>query len=202
MEIKQKKYQSSSNSITRKQKKQQKNLLFILIGITITIIIVIKISQKISSYKYHKKVELENKKRLEKVRQTFVKDSLYRLSPQFILDSTNEELRKLENEKFQMQLAKERILEEQKFSKTKSGKYYKFCKSKNANVSKDDCIRAADNKIWIGMNYWLLVAQRGKPNTINKSNYGDGIRYQYCWNDYTPSCFYDNNNDDLIDMYN
>lgn len=91
---------------------------------------------------------------------------------------------------------------EQKWLKSKAGKCYKFCQTKGAIVSKDDCEHAVNGKIWIGMNYWLLVYRRGNPNSINPSNYGDGVRYQYCWYNYTPSCFYDENGDNLIDSYN
>lgn len=66
----------------------------------------------------------------------------------------------------------------------------------------DDCQMLADNKIWIGMSYDMLVYKRGKPNSVNPSNYGYGTQYQYCWNNFTPSCFYDKNEDNLMDSYN
>lgn len=67
---------------------------------------------------------------------------------------------------------------------------------------REECEMLADNQIWVGMSYDMLVYLRGKPNHINPSNYGGGNRYQYCWNSYTPSCFYDNNDDGIIDAYN
>jgi len=68
--------------------------------------------------------------------------------------------------------------------------------------SREDCVALSERKIWIGMTYDMLVYLRGNPNSINPSNYGNGNRYQYCWHDYNPSCFYDNNDDDIIDAYN
>lgn len=65
-----------------------------------------------------------------------------------------------------------------------------------------DCERLANHRIWIGMTYDMLIAQRGKPNVVNPSNYGSGVSYQYCWRNWTPSCFYDNDGDGKIDAYN
>lgn len=107
-----------------------------------------------------------------------------------------------EQEKIQKEKQRKEELAHKKWLKTKAGRYYTFCQNKGAYVSKEDCELASKNKIWIGMNYWLLVAMRGNPDHINTSNYGYGNEYQYCWNDYTISCFYDNNGDDLIDAYN
>lgn len=105
----------------------------------------------------------------------------------------------------QQQITKSQELqkaEEQKFLNSKAGKIWQFCQKKNAVVTKSDCIKASENQIWIGMNIWLLVARRGNPSSVNPSNYGSGTQYQYCWWDYTPSCFYDENNDWLIEAYN
>jgi hypothetical protein len=81
---------------------------------------------------------------------------------------------------------KQQKIEEEKFLKTKAGKIYK----KHPEWSKEDCIKIADHQIWIGMHYNMLVYMRGKPNSVNTSNYGDGPHYQACWHDYDPSCFY------------
>ncbi len=67
---------------------------------------------------------------------------------------------------------------------------------------KYDCERLADNKFWVGMSIDMLKYRRGLPNAANPSNYGSGTQWQWCWYDYTPSCFYDENNDGLIDSYN
>lgn len=80
---------------------------------------------------------------------------------------------------------KQEKIEEEKFSKTKAGKIYK----KHPEWSKED-IRISEHKIWIGMEYEMLVYMRGKPNNVNTSNYGDGPNYQACWHDYDASCFY------------
>jgi uncharacterized membrane protein YvbJ len=81
---------------------------------------------------------------------------------------------------------KQEKIEEEKFMKTKAGKIHK----KHPEWSKEDCIKISDHRIWIGMNYEMLVYMRGKPNDVNTSNYGDGPSYQACWHDYDPSCFY------------
>jgi uncharacterized membrane protein YvbJ len=88
-------------------------------------------------------------------------------------------------------------IEEDKFLKTKAGKIYK----KHPTWSKEDCEDLANNKIWIGMEYDMVVYLRGKPNHINTSNYGSGSEYQACWDDYNPSCFYFGE-DRIITSYN
>lgn len=59
-----------------------------------------------------------------------------------------------------------------------------------------------DNMIWIGMPLEGVIIQRGRPNAINMSNYGYGIQRQYVWHNYNPSCFYDDDDDGLVDAYN
>lgn len=77
-----------------------------------------------------------------------------------------------------------------------------LCK-KHPEWGKDNCQNVADRKYWIGMTYDMLVASYGsKPNSANPSNYGGGTRWQWCWTNYTPSCFYDSNDDGVIDSYN
>jgi hypothetical protein len=88
-------------------------------------------------------------------------------------------------------------IEEEKFLKTKAGKIYK----KHPTWSKEDCESLANNKIWIGMEYDMVVYLRGKPNTVNTSNYGNGPEYQACWDDYNPGCFYFSENQ-IITSYN
>ncbi len=82
--------------------------------------------------------------------------------------------------------AENKEIENQKFLKTKAGKIYK----KHPEWSKDDCVMISKNKIWIGMNYDMLIYQRGKPDHVNTSNYGNGNEYQCCWDNYDISCFY------------
>lgn len=100
--------------------------------------------------------------------------------------------------------AKKAVAEEQQkkaeaaWQKTKAGK---IC-ANHSEWSKEDCNKLANNKIWIGMTYDMLVATQGKPDSANPSNYGSGNKMQYCWNGYTPDCFYDDNGDGVIDAYN
>jgi hypothetical protein len=42
---------------------------------------------------------------------------------------------------------------------------------------------------------------RGKPNSVNISNYGNGNRYQWCWDNFEPRCFY-GFEDGVITAYN
>lgn len=84
------------------------------------------------------------------------------------------------------------------WKKTKAGQ---IC-IKHPEWSRDDCESLADNKIWVGMTYDMLVYLRGRPNSINPSNYGGKTQYQYCWYERTPSCFYDNDDDNIIDSFN
>ena len=76
----------------------------------------------------------------------------------------------------------------------------KICK-KNPTWSKTECQLVADQKIWIGMNLDMLKAVRGVPDSANPSNYGSGTHWQWCWHDYTPSCFY-GADDGIITSYN
>ena len=91
-----------------------------------------------------------------------------------------------------------RKAEQARYDATRAGQ---LCK-KHPNWSRDDCQNVADRKIWVGMEYKMLLEEIGQPNSKNLSNYGGGSEYQYCWNDRNPSCFYDNNNDGIIDAYN
>jgi hypothetical protein len=84
------------------------------------------------------------------------------------------------------------------WSQTAAGK---LC-SEHPSWTKDDCNNLTHNKIWVGMSYDMITYLYGEPDSKNVSNYGSGNQYQYCWYDYTPSCFYDNNDDGLMDSYN
>ncbi len=74
--------------------------------------------------------------------------------------------------------------------------------AKHPTWEKEDCDMVADEQVWVGMTYDMLVYQLGEPDSMNPSNYGGRNRYQYCWRSQSPSCFYDNNDDGVIDAYN
>lgn len=76
--------------------------------------------------------------------------------------------------------------EQDAYDKTPAGK---LCKA-NTTWTKDECAKVAANTYWIGMQYTMLEAERGKADHVNKSNYGSGDQFQACWDDLTPSCFY------------
>jgi hypothetical protein len=74
--------------------------------------------------------------------------------------------------------------------------------AKHPTWKQEDCDRLLKKEVWIGMNTDMLVYLFGNPRSANVSNYGRGNRYQYCWSNVTPSCFYDDNADGIIDSYN
>lgn len=86
---------------------------------------------------------------------------------------------------------------EQEYQNSPAGK---LC-AKHTDWSKEDCNSVASKEIWIGMTYDMLIAERGIPEHANQSNYGRGIKWQWCWFDFTPSCFY-GGNDGIITSYN
>jgi len=89
--------------------------------------------------------------------------------------------------------------EQAAFDQTNAGK---LCKQ-HASWTKKECQGVADRKYWIGMSYDMLVASYGsRPNHTNPSNYGGKTQWQWCWSDFTPSCFYDDNDDGIVDSYN
>ncbi len=85
------------------------------------------------------------------------------------------------------------------WKETPSGK---LC-DKNPSWKKEDCDRLVGRHIWVGMSYDMLVySMQGEPDSINPSNYGGRTKYQYCWANANPGCFYDDNGDGNIDAYN
>ncbi len=74
--------------------------------------------------------------------------------------------------------------------------------SRHPEWSHNDCEKLADHKYWVGMSYDMLVESFGQPSSKNPSNYGYGTQWQWCWTSWTPSCFYDENGDGIIDVYN
>ena len=88
--------------------------------------------------------------------------------------------------------------EERAWNNSKAGQ---IC-AKHDDWTKDECTRIADGKYWVGMDIDMLKAERGLPNSANPSNYGSGTQWQWCWYDWTPMCFYDSDNDGLVDSYN
>ncbi|MCD4705944.1 hypothetical protein K8R61_02585 [bacterium] len=100
--------------------------------------------------------------------------------------------KKAEEDKKVKELAEKKIWE--------ASKAGQICKA-HPEWSKTDCEGLADNKIWIGMTIDMLKYKRGLPNSSNPSNYGYGTEWQWCWHNYTPSCFY-GDDDGIIDSYN
>lgn len=95
-----------------------------------------------------------------------------------------------------------RLAEEAEQRAWEQSKAGQICK-RHPEWSEQECRDIADGKIWIGMEYDMVVEQRGKPSSANPSNYGYGTQWQWCWSwNYSPSCFYDDNDDGIIDSYN
>jgi hypothetical protein len=93
--------------------------------------------------------------------------------------------------------AKKDSIEQKKWENSKAGKIQK----KHSDWSREDCEKIANNQIWIGMSINMLKYERGTPSRANPSNYGKGTEWQWCWDDYTPSCFY-GGDDGIITSYN
>jgi hypothetical protein len=100
-------------------------------------------------------------------------------------------------EKAKKEKMEEELAEKKKWEQSKAGQ---ICKT-HPEWTKIDCEKLADNKIWIGMTVDMLKSQRGLPNSSNPSNYGYGTDWQWCWHNYTPSCFY-GDDDGIVDSYN
>jgi hypothetical protein len=99
-------------------------------------------------------------------------------------------------------LNNQKKIEEEKIAnqlwiKSKPGKIQK----KFPDWTREECTNVANQKIWIGMKLEMLKYMRGKPNSVNISNYGNGNRYQWCWDNFEPRCFY-GFEDGVITAYN
>lgn len=89
--------------------------------------------------------------------------------------------------------------EERQWFSSKAGKIFKS----HPNWSKEDCEKLANRQIWIGMHINMVkYLYGGSPDSANPSNYGNGNQWQWCWYEHSPSCFYDENDDGLVDSYN
>jgi len=67
--------------------------------------------------------------------------------------------------------------------------------------TREECQKILERQIWIGMSIDMVIYLRGYQYRRNVSNYGSGERYQYCWDSYTPSCFYCGS-DGVVTSYN
>lgn len=87
--------------------------------------------------------------------------------------------------------------EEAEWKRSKAGKL----QSKHPDWTREECQSVVDKMVWIGMKIEMVVAERGNHFRRHSSNYGSGIRYQYCWSNYESSCFYCNE-DGVVTSYN
>lgn len=99
--------------------------------------------------------------------------------------------------KAQADAAAQAAAEQAAFDRSPAGK---ICKG-HPDWTRDECQNIVDNKYWIGMNLDMLKAERGLPNRANPSSYGGSTQWQWCWTDYTPSCFYGGSNG-IVESYN
>lgn len=89
--------------------------------------------------------------------------------------------------------------EKNKWKESKAGK---IC-SEHTDWKEGECEKIANNSPWIGMSYDMTVTMMGRnPDSVNKSNYGEGNNYQWCWTGGGIMCFYDKDQDGLVDSYN
>ncbi|PHM16443.1 MAG: hypothetical protein CJD30_11535 [Sulfuricurvum sp. PD_MW2] len=97
--------------------------------------------------------------------------------------------------------AKAKAKAEAELKKSMGEKAWKF-HNKHPSWSTDECKGVAKHQYWIGMTTEMMVASLGRPNTAKPSNYGSGRQWQYCYTDGWFQCFYDSNDDGIIDSYN
>lgn len=171
--------------------------------------------KEIRTIESRKMLEISNSKSTELARKTLSKMTIDELNN--INKSTYFEEKKL-NDNFKILLNKYRpdyinqwkikdslkkinhlkeLEAERRWKMSKAGKLQK----RHPNWSNEDCENIIKGLIWIGMDYDMVTYQRGLPNRINTSNYGNGNEYQACWDDYNPSCFYFAENG-IIKSYN
>lgn len=67
--------------------------------------------------------------------------------------------------------------------------------------TEDECQRILKHEIWIGMTVDMMYASIGFPNKANRSNYGYGDEWQFCYHK-KNIYLYDKNDDGIIDSYN
>lgn len=144
--------------------------------------------KKISSDSAELGLEYANKLKLFATNKLIEQDSIYKIMK--IQGDSISKLTKTEIEKNNLKIAKE-------WENSKAGKLHK----KHPDWSEEDCERLTEKKIWIGMTLEMLKYLRGNPNSANPSNYGKGVQWQWCWHDYSPSCFY-GGEDGVITSYN
>ena len=73
--------------------------------------------------------------------------------------------------------------------------------AKHLDWTQPECQEVANNKLWVGMTLDMLKVERGDPDHSNPSNVGSGNTWQWCWDNYTPSCFY-GGDDGITTSYN
>jgi len=95
---------------------------------------------------------------------------------------------------------KEKTKQEAELKASMGQKAWKLHK-KHPKWSIEDSKNTAEGRYWIGMSLDMLKANRGQPNSANPSNFGNGTNWQWCWHDYTPSCFY-GGSDGIVTSYN
>jgi len=99
--------------------------------------------------------------------------------------------------KFKSSVDKVEAIAKKEWENSKAGKIQK----KHPDWTNEECENVANQKVWIGMSLEMLKIERGNPNSANPSNYGNGTQWQWCWTNYTPSCFY-GGDDQIITSFN
>ena len=138
-------------------------------------------------------VATNNEKNTEKVLSII---RIFTEDEKIVIEKAKEEAKIKAQKEQEAKLAKEKA-ELEAYYRTPAGK---LCKQ-HPTWDKDECQLVSENKFWIGMSLDMLKVNRGLPDNVNPSNYGYGTNYQWCWQDYTPSCFY-GEDDGIITSYN
>ena len=129
------------------------------------------------------------------LQQVFHKLSVYTSSPEYQHAQEVVSQKEIDTQRIQSKKEADELLA---WQKTPAGM---LC-VKHPTWQKDECEGLIAKKVWVGMSYEMLVFLRGVPDHKNVSNYGDTNKYQYCWSGRTPSCFYDDNDDGIMDAFN
>jgi hypothetical protein len=177
-------------------------------GTTLSNDIELKINDKIISVKdnfFEYNLELVIGKNEIKINSKNINSGFTRAQAFTVFRDLSEEEKKIkadeevaERERAIKEMEAQDLAEQRAWEQSRAGQ---ICKG-HPEWTKLECENLADNMYWIGMTYEMLVYKRGKPSSANPSNYGAGTHWQWCWWNYTPSCFYDNDNDGKVDSFN
>ena len=152
---------------------------------------------RLNKSKEENKITLIATRNIKKTNKVLSITRIFTEDEKIAIEKAKEEAKIKAQKEQEVRIAKEKA-EMEAYYRTPAGK---ICKA-HPEWSKSDCEKLADGRIWIGMEYDMVVYLRGLPSSVNTSNYGGGNKYQTCWSyKYNPNCFYFGE-DRIIDSYN